>query len=163
MFVASPCSCLCVIYWDQVLSQEWRCSWSSADRRCSNYIWVIDNFIAYQGASYIRDFTVILHIALQQFHMQNIHHTWIHKTHPIARFQGEPWDVYCEYFGEIWACYDLHCILHSNSSWCWGLWQGIISHFDFLFIPFSDKAFWWHFWAYIFIDRSVILRNVSEF
>ena len=22
-------------------------SWSSADRRCSNYIWVIDNFIAY--------------------------------------------------------------------------------------------------------------------
>ena len=26
---------------------EWRCSWSSADRRCSNYIWVINNFIAY--------------------------------------------------------------------------------------------------------------------
>ena len=34
--------------------REWRCSWSSADRRCSNYIWVINNFIAYQGASYIR-------------------------------------------------------------------------------------------------------------
>ena len=30
---------------------------SSADRRCSNYIWVIDNFIAYKGASYIRDLT----------------------------------------------------------------------------------------------------------
>ena len=30
-----------------VLSREWRCSWSSADRRCSNYIWVVDNFIAY--------------------------------------------------------------------------------------------------------------------
>ena len=29
-----------------VTSREWRCSWSSADRRCSNYIWVIDNFIA---------------------------------------------------------------------------------------------------------------------
>ena len=27
--------------------REWRCSWSSADRRCSNYIWVIDNSIAY--------------------------------------------------------------------------------------------------------------------
>ena len=27
--------------------REWRCSWSSADRRCSNYIWVIKNFIAY--------------------------------------------------------------------------------------------------------------------
>ena len=35
------------IQWSQVLSWEWRCSWSSADRRCSNYIWVIDNFIAY--------------------------------------------------------------------------------------------------------------------
>ena len=42
----------------QVLSREWRCSWSSADRRCSNYIWVIDNLIGYQGASYIRDLTV---------------------------------------------------------------------------------------------------------
>ena len=29
------------------ISWEWRCSWSSADRRCSNYIWVINNFIAY--------------------------------------------------------------------------------------------------------------------
>ena len=26
--------------------------------RCSNYIWVIDNFIAYKDASYIRGFTV---------------------------------------------------------------------------------------------------------
>ena len=31
-----------------MLSREWRCSWSSADRRCSNYIWVINNSIAYQ-------------------------------------------------------------------------------------------------------------------
>ena len=52
------CSCLCSIHWSQVLSWEWRCSWSSADRRCSDYIWVIDNFIAYKGASYIRDLTV---------------------------------------------------------------------------------------------------------
>ena len=43
-----------------MLSREWRCSWSSADRRCSNYIWVIDNFIAYLGASYIRGFTVVI-------------------------------------------------------------------------------------------------------
>ena len=47
--------------WRQVLSREWRCSWSSADRRCSNYIWVIDNFIACQGASYTRDLTVNVH------------------------------------------------------------------------------------------------------
>ena len=31
----------------QVLSGEWRCSWSSADRRCSNHILVINNLIAY--------------------------------------------------------------------------------------------------------------------
>ena len=28
-------------------SREWRCSWSSADRRCSNCIWLMNNFIAY--------------------------------------------------------------------------------------------------------------------
>ena len=60
MFIVSSCSCLCPIHWSQMSSWEWRCSWSSADRRCSNYIWVINNFIAYQGASYIRDFTVIV-------------------------------------------------------------------------------------------------------
>ena len=30
----------------------------SADRRCSNYIWVMNNLIAYWGAPYIRDLTV---------------------------------------------------------------------------------------------------------
>ena len=45
MFLISSCSCLRPIHWSQVLSQEWRCSWSSADRLCSNYIWVINNFI----------------------------------------------------------------------------------------------------------------------
>ena len=56
---ASHCSCLWVIDWSLVLSWEWRCSWSSADRRCSNYICVINNCAAYQGATYIRDLTVI--------------------------------------------------------------------------------------------------------
>ena len=58
MFLVSLHSCLCSIHWIQVLSWEWRCSWSSADRRCSNYIWVINNFIAYEGATYTRGFTV---------------------------------------------------------------------------------------------------------
>ena len=51
-------SCLCPIHWSQVLSWEWRCSWSSTNRPCSNYIWVINYFIAYHGAAYIRVFTV---------------------------------------------------------------------------------------------------------
>ena len=47
MFLISSWRYLCLIHWSQVLSWEWRCSWSSADRRCSNYIWVINNFLAY--------------------------------------------------------------------------------------------------------------------
>ena len=58
MFRVSSCSCLRSIHWKQVLSWEWRSSWSSADRRCSIYIWVINNFIAWWGATYIRGFTV---------------------------------------------------------------------------------------------------------
>ena len=58
MFLISSCSCLCAIYWSQVLSWEWRCSRSSADRRCSNYIWVINNLIACQGGTYIGGLTL---------------------------------------------------------------------------------------------------------
>ena len=43
---------------------EWKCSWSSADRRCSNYIWVINNLIAHKGAVYIRDLTVCYGLTL---------------------------------------------------------------------------------------------------
>ena len=47
MFLISYCCCLCPIHWSQVLCCKWRCSWCSPDRRCSNYIWVINNFISY--------------------------------------------------------------------------------------------------------------------
>ena len=58
MFLVASCSFLCPIHWSQMLSWERRCSWSSADRRCSNYIWVINNFIAYLGVTYIRGLTI---------------------------------------------------------------------------------------------------------
>ena len=57
MIPVLSCSCLCPIHWSQVLSQEWRWSWSSTDRRCSNYIWVISNIIVYKGATYFRGLT----------------------------------------------------------------------------------------------------------
>ena len=57
MSLVSSCSCLCPIHWNQVLSRKWRRSWSSVDRRFSSYIWVINNFITYLGATYIRSFT----------------------------------------------------------------------------------------------------------
>ena len=41
MFLVMSGSCLCPIHINQVLSPEWRCSWSSTDRQCSNYICVI--------------------------------------------------------------------------------------------------------------------------
>ena len=47
MILISSWSRLCPTLWSQGLSREWRCSWSSADRRCSNYIWVIHSLIAY--------------------------------------------------------------------------------------------------------------------
>ena len=57
MFLVSSGSCSCPIHWSQVLSREWGCSWSSADRRCSISIWVINNFITNRCASYVRGFT----------------------------------------------------------------------------------------------------------
>ena len=59
MFLVSSCSCLCATYWSQVISQEWRYSWSSADRGCSNYIWVI-KIVLPTEVSYIRGLTVVL-------------------------------------------------------------------------------------------------------
>ena len=47
MFFVPSCSCFCPIHWSQLLSREWRCSWSSAVRLCFNYIWVINNFTAH--------------------------------------------------------------------------------------------------------------------
>ena len=58
MSLASFCNCLCRNYWKHMLSQEWRWSLSSADKRCSSYIWMINSFIAHQCATCIRGFTV---------------------------------------------------------------------------------------------------------
>ena len=104
------CGCFCRIPWSQMLSREWRCSWSSADRRCSNYIWVINNFIAYKGASYIRDFTV--------FTFHSINDTFRRKKHP----QLMPWwilhlQVYTKFSDRLseetfpWLIQKFPCIL----------------------------------------------------
>ena len=42
MFLVWSFSRLCAIYWNQVLSRAWRCSWSSADRWCSK-TWFIQH------------------------------------------------------------------------------------------------------------------------
>ena len=86
MFLVSRWSCFCSIHWSQVLSREWRRSWSSADRRCSNYIWVIKIFIAYWGVTYIRDLTVyILH--------SNLNKWWLNKKHFQQNEFGINWNI----------------------------------------------------------------------
>ena len=74
MILISSWNRLCPTLWSQVLSREWRYSWGSADRRCSNYIWVIDNLIAHKGAPYIKDLTGITHtlVNCNRQHMDNI-------------------------------------------------------------------------------------------
>ena len=76
MFLFLICSCLCVIH----LSRERRCSWSSAERRCSNYIWVMNNFITHWGASYIRDLMVI---KCSRLNINHLCHFNIDKWHMI--------------------------------------------------------------------------------
>ena len=51
-----------------MLHREWRCSWSSADRRCSNCIWVINYFIAYLCASYIRGYMLTVRNCREHCH-----------------------------------------------------------------------------------------------
>ena len=73
MLLVSSCSCLYPIRWSQELSWEWRCSWSSADRRCSNYIWVINYLIVYESAPYITDLTVYQSESLRCLHRVQQH------------------------------------------------------------------------------------------
>ena len=62
MYLVSSYSWLCPIHWSKALSREWRCIWSIANRRCSNYIWVINNIIAYQSVAYIRGLMVFVEV-----------------------------------------------------------------------------------------------------
>ena len=112
MIPVSSCSCLCPIHWSQVLSPEWRCSWNSADRWCSNYIWVINKFIAYKGASYIRGVTVYINCCLKYLELrpdrgisifvdgsqviaqlQNIECTIHPNPNPKAALRQETWEI----------------------------------------------------------------------
>ena len=76
MILVSCRICLCPIHWSQMFSREWRCSRSSADRPCPNYIWVINSFIAYYGMSYIRGLTVVLEMFPRQPRQLWSSHRW---------------------------------------------------------------------------------------
>ena len=102
----------------QVLSQEWRCSGSSTDRRCSNYIWVTNNFIAYWGAAYIRGFAVPASEVLIRL---------IHCPPGIIDFQIHVKDRCLEHF--LWNCLEVNATKpHSH----WSL------------VTLLQVMAWWH-------------------
>ena len=95
MFLVSSHSCLQSIHWSQVLSWERRCSWSSADRRCSNNIWIINIFIAHKGVTYIRCFTVDELTACQQLKsLPSLSHRSLHLTLVTKRSRSWSWMTY---------------------------------------------------------------------
>ena len=86
MILVASCTYLCPIRWSLVLGREWKCSWSSTDRRCSNHIWVINKIIVDQGAIYIRCLTV---------RASKLGHHWF-RLWPIACF------VWKHYLDQCW-------------------------------------------------------------
>ena len=136
MFLVSSCSCLCPIQRSQVSSREWRCSWSSADRRCSNYIWVIDNFIAYWGVSYIRELTVL-------FSLQNAQLVEGFGDKEVVRLAAHPEGKHYMALtsdGEVfsWGNGDGGRLGHGNNKWVY-IWHSEI----FNSLKPSDTI-WWH-------------------
>ena len=62
MFLVSTCSCICPSYWCQVLSGEWRCSWSSADTGAAPIKSEWSTNLLPVKVSYVRDLTVYIDI-----------------------------------------------------------------------------------------------------
>ena len=72
-----------------MLSEEWRCSWSNTDRRCSNYIWVINNLTAYWCASYIRDVTVYIFLGPNELtYCPETFRSTPSDRYPVLRLRG---------------------------------------------------------------------------
>ena len=109
MFLILSCSCLCPNHWSQVFSRGWRCSWSnnswsSANRRCSNYIWVINNFIAYQGAPYIRG--LMVHT---MWLISTLQASFCQCTQPNERWRYIVSNIVSHWLG-AYTKWSLHCI-----------------------------------------------------
>ena len=87
-FLVLSCSCLCPIHWSQMLSWEWRCSWSSVDRRCSNFIWAINKFMTSKGSSYIKGLTVTEIQSRDIYYQPIITDGWVNNSERTSRASG---------------------------------------------------------------------------
>ena len=112
MFPVSACNCLWAIYLCQVLSREWRCSWSSANRRCFNSIWVINNLIAYLSAVlYYRLDSIYL---LMIIRISVLHHVSIIKSdyYSLAIVMVRQWRSYMCCMFTIFFCSEMVRLFH---------------------------------------------------
>ena len=106
MFLISPCSCPCSIHWSQVLSRKWRYSWSSADGQCSNYIWVIDNFIVYLFCCLLRCHLYLSVIQGALDISRSFFFEELGKDTPYLAHEGEVWRVIreCKAWPKLYHC-----------------------------------------------------------
>ena len=154
MILVSLCRCLCPINWSQVLNRSWRCSWSSADRRCSNYIWVIDNFIAYQGASYIRDLTVHVIICFENLELCHMLIIYIYAT-KMASIKSPTWVK--SFPLHLVACYFLRLC---NPFWCRMVLS--IREYAFVFIILFHTVMTWDIQNQIKVKKLLRVEPVCN-
>ena len=106
VFFAQSTEAMCQVW-------EWRCSWSSADRRCSNYIWVINNLIAYRGALILEILWYILPNCLalaQSYDCSSANEVTLKDTAKTEH------DLITTKQNKIWTCtyYLIHCDLKTS-------------------------------------------------
>ena len=126
MFSISFCSCLCTIHWSQMF-----CSWSSANRRCSNYIWVMNNSMAHSGVAYIRGLTVSIsfhHLTMYipyYMYMISLYCIWLWLYHGFVMNSSDLFScIFQDYFSDLGAILSLPQYQSSKaeaSGWNWHL------------------------------------------
>ena len=103
-----------------MLNREWKCSWSSAEN-----IWIINNFIAYWSAPYIRGLTVYslvtrfmiyltTSINTGSAHISALTETWLQSVESPSTVDPQ-WDIW--YWGSKW---NLHTVCWSAVDCEWG-------------------------------------------
>ena len=113
MILISSCSCLCPIRWSQMWNWERRCCWSSAYRRCSNYIWVINIFIAYWGVTYSKELTV--YCIPWSTNKNNVHFTLLNGPSFVELYGIT--SFLCYFYHDMTIISIVYICAHCLSSW----------------------------------------------
>ena len=119
MFLVSACSCLYAIYWSQMVGGEWRCSWSSADRRCSNYIWVINNLHASKVRLILETWRYVLMCEVYTLEIRLIRIYTVWKKYRINHFYWTAYDIITQRINFHTAVAVIKCIRSFSQDGCW--------------------------------------------